>query len=142
MKVLSVCQPWATLIAKGYKPVETRTWKRDYRGPLAIHASKSGSDCMIKELWKKLFYHFPEIGSLPLDFPKGQIIATCTLKDIIIFTKESFIELEDQHLCKTPFFEFVPYGFVLTDIKKLENPIHCNGKLGLWNFDMGENKED
>ena len=37
--VLSVKQPYATLICAGIKTVENRTWKTDYRGKLLIHAS-------------------------------------------------------------------------------------------------------
>lgn len=41
MKALSVKQPWAGLIALGYKKIECRTWGTNYRGPLLICASKS-----------------------------------------------------------------------------------------------------
>lgn len=41
VKCLSVKQPWASLIAKGYKDIENRTWKTDYTGELYIHASVS-----------------------------------------------------------------------------------------------------
>ncbi|MEO5742762.1 MAG: ASCH domain-containing protein [Vicinamibacterales bacterium] len=41
MKALTVCQPYAELIARGDKPIENRTWPTSYRGPLAIHAGKS-----------------------------------------------------------------------------------------------------
>lgn len=40
MKALSIMQPWASMIVLGYKPVENRTWKTSYRGPLLIHAGK------------------------------------------------------------------------------------------------------
>ena len=40
MKVISIIQPWATLIMLGEKKFETRSWERDYRGELGIHASK------------------------------------------------------------------------------------------------------
>lgn len=40
MKCLSVRQPWAWCLANGQKPVENRTWKTNYRGPLAIHAAQ------------------------------------------------------------------------------------------------------
>ncbi len=30
MKVITIKQPWATLIAKGYKEYEFRTWKTKY----------------------------------------------------------------------------------------------------------------
>ncbi|MGE3276746.1 MAG: ASCH domain-containing protein [Vicinamibacterales bacterium] len=38
---LTVCQPYAHLIASGDKPVENRGWPTRYRGPLLIHAGKS-----------------------------------------------------------------------------------------------------
>lgn len=40
MKTLSLHQPWAQAISLGIKKYETRGWKTDYRGPLAIHAAK------------------------------------------------------------------------------------------------------
>ena len=39
-RVLTVRQPWASLIALGVKTIETRSWRTDYRGPLVIHAGK------------------------------------------------------------------------------------------------------
>lgn len=38
MKAITVQQPWAQLIAVGAKAFETRAWKTNYSGPLAIHA--------------------------------------------------------------------------------------------------------
>jgi hypothetical protein len=35
MKMLTLHQPWASLIAVGAKTIETRPWSTDYRGPLA-----------------------------------------------------------------------------------------------------------
>lgn len=42
MKLISLWEPWATLMAIGAKRIETRSWRTDYRGWLAIHASKGG----------------------------------------------------------------------------------------------------
>lgn len=36
IKVITVWQPWATLIALRVKRLETRSWATKYRGPLAI----------------------------------------------------------------------------------------------------------
>ena len=38
MKVLTIKQPWASLIAGGVKDIENRTWKTNYRGRILIHA--------------------------------------------------------------------------------------------------------
>ena len=41
MKALSIRQPWAWLIAHGYKDIENRTWSTKFRGKFLIHASKT-----------------------------------------------------------------------------------------------------
>ena len=38
MRVLTLHQPWASLVAVGAKCFETRSWRTHYRGELAIHA--------------------------------------------------------------------------------------------------------
>lgn len=38
MKILTLTQPYATLIALSAKHIETRSWLTRYRGPIAIHA--------------------------------------------------------------------------------------------------------
>lgn len=38
MRALTIRQPWATLIARGEKTIETRSWRTSYRGEVAIHA--------------------------------------------------------------------------------------------------------
>ena len=40
MKALSIRQPWANLIAAGYKTIEVRTWSTKYRGSLLIVSAK------------------------------------------------------------------------------------------------------
>jgi hypothetical protein len=40
MKVLTLAQPWATLVAIGAKKIETRSWPTNYRGPLAIQFAR------------------------------------------------------------------------------------------------------
>lgn len=41
LRALTVCQPFAHLIALGLKPIENREWPTKYRGDLVIHAGKS-----------------------------------------------------------------------------------------------------
>lgn len=41
MKAISVKQPWATMIAHGFKDIENRTWMTRQRGTVLVHASKS-----------------------------------------------------------------------------------------------------
>ncbi len=48
MKVLSLTEPYATLIKLGKKKIETRSFKTNYRGELYIHASST----KIPKEWK------------------------------------------------------------------------------------------
>ena len=49
MKVLSLREPWATLIKDKKKFIETRSWKTNYRGELYIHASITKIDKSTRE---------------------------------------------------------------------------------------------
>ena len=73
MKVLTIKQPWATLIMQGDKRFEFRSWQTKYRGDLLIHAGK-GID---KEAMKRLAKYIPK------DMPSGKILGKVTLVDYI-----------------------------------------------------------
>ena len=73
MKVLTIKQPWATLIMQGDKRFEFRSWQTKYRGDLLIHAGK-GID---KEAIKRLEKYLPE------ELPTGKILGKVTLVDCI-----------------------------------------------------------
>ena len=53
MKVLSIKEPYASLIMMNIKKIETRSFKTKYRGELYIHASLSKSN-QNSELSKKI----------------------------------------------------------------------------------------
>ena len=65
MKTITIKQPFATLIAEGYKEYEFRTWKSSYRGDILIHAGKS----IDKKAMERFSY-------LNLEYPLGCIIAS------------------------------------------------------------------
>ena len=58
MKVLTLKQPWATLVAEGIKKYEFRTWKTNYRGKILIHAGV-GIDKDAMKKFKDLNLDFP-----------------------------------------------------------------------------------
>ena len=89
MKVISIKQPWASLIIAGYKVYEFRTWKTKYRGELYIQASVAKLSKDIKER-KELMKLFDENC-----LSYGKIICKCKLVDCIYMTEE-FIEEEKK----------------------------------------------
>jgi hypothetical protein len=55
IQALSIKQPWAWLIVRGYKDVENRTWWTAFRGPFLVHAGKSidleAYDMLVRNGW-------------------------------------------------------------------------------------------
>jgi len=131
MKVLTIKQPFATLIAEGLKEYEFRTWKTKYRGDILIHAGL-GIDKKAMQKYKHL----------NLEYPSGCIIAKATITDCLIIDDEVRKMLKEKN---TIIYDSVinnidwnGYGFKLENIKKV-NPIPIKGKLSLW--DYNEKKE-
>lgn len=130
MKVITIKQPFATLIAEGLKEYEFRTWKTKYRGEILIHAGK-GID---KKAMKK-YEH------LNLEYPSGCIIAKACITDCIYIDDKMRKVLDKLN----PFVyssiikhtEWKGYGFQLEKVEKIK-PIPVKGKLSLWDYDYSK----
>ena len=127
MKVITIKQPWATLIAEGYKEYEFRTWNTKYRGDILIHAGKS----IDKEAAKR----FKDYN---LEYPLGCIIAKATITDSILVDDEFVKRVGPKNpLVYKGIMErknWHGYGFKLENVKKID-PISVNGKLSLWDYE-------
>lgn len=107
MKTLSVKQPWASMIARGEKTIETRTWRTFYRGPLLIVASKK-----------------PIIEGLPI----GVAVCRCELVNVRPMKKD------DEAAACCEFYDGA-YAWVLGDIKPTCH-FPVRGKPGLYDVDL------
>ena len=124
MKVLTLKQPWATLVAEGIKKYEFRSWKTKYRGKLLIHAG-AGVD-------KKELKRFEK---LKLDYPSKRIIAVVELEDCLKIDEELNNKIIAENNIAYGSKKREGYAWKLTNIKKIESKETINGKLGLWNID-------
>lgn len=156
MKALTLTQPWATLVALGAKRVETRSWRTNYRGPVAIHAAKStasiggaiGLHALVsREPFRRYVYD--------ITLPRGSVVAVCELVDVVstderggtgAWLKHVGAGLEegsekwravirDEH-------GFGNYGrgryaWLLADVRPLDPPMPWPGRQGLWNLPDG-----
>jgi hypothetical protein len=127
MKVLTIKEPYATLIKEGIKKYEFRTWKTNYRGDFLIHAGKSRD--------KNNIIKYKDYN---LDYSCGEIICIANLKDCIKvddnfrekLRKENPIVYEHVINDKT----WNGYAFVLDNIRVIDK-IKVNGKLSFWEYD-------
>ena len=130
MKVISIKEPFATLIKENIKNIETRSWKTNYRGEIYIHASKVSYKRRTQELLEL---------TKDLKMNNGNIIAKATLVDCKYMDQEFIKEIkqnETEYLCG--YYEEGRYAWILKDIKKIK-PIPAKGKLNIWNYEIETN---
>jgi len=120
MKALSIRQPWAELILQGRRTLELRTWRTTYRGKIAVHAAQ--------EIDKTACEHY---GIDAQTLPRGQIVGTVEIGDIIDFDAESFDAAQVEHLYLKGFPGDL-VGWRLTDPQRLSEPINFKGKYNLF----------
>jgi len=123
MKVVTIKQPFASLIMCGYKKYEFRSWKTKYRGEIYIHAGK-GINKSRMEL----------VEEYNLDYPNGYIIAKANLVDCILVDKQMNELLKKENPKVYSHNYEGHYAWVLEDIKPLENKIQAKGSLSIWNY--------
>ena len=91
MRVVSIKEPYASLIKDGIKTVETRTWKTNYRGEIYIHS------CVAKEPIKDSIKYL-----VSSELKYGYIICKC----------KNYKEKFNNNDCKKSYNNRLPaYGF-------------------------------
>lgn len=129
MRIITLQEPWASLIGEGIKVIETRSWPCNQFGELYIHAALTripSSDKRKTELSSWL--------NGPLHY--GTIFAKCTLSDCILITEEFAKHVKENnpkcYLCG----DYTPgrYAWILSDIEQI-TPIPKKGKLGIWYYE-------
>lgn len=153
MKVISILQPWASLVALGDKLIETRPWNTKYRGPLLIHASKKYTKAQMSLAVKFNMKHGAHLGFFG-ELPTGQIIGKVDLIDTfptdkaftgaggIGFKTNRNVIVENElrmaliSIKEKAFGDYSPgrYGWQLSNPVQFKTGIPINGQLGLWNY--------
>jgi hypothetical protein len=115
--VCSIRQPWAFLIASGFKDIENRSWRTNFRGEFFIHAGKSFDSDGFRALeeWCE-----PEIRiQVPYknEFELGGIVGRARIVDCVEDSESDWF--------------FGPYGFVIEDAQRMDfRPLR--GQLGFF----------
>lgn len=131
MRVITLKQPWASLVAEGLKTYEFRNMNYSYRGKILIHAGK-GIDYEAME----------RVKEYNLDYPQSKIIAEVEIVDCIKVDDHfnQFINNLQSPVygCK----ERSGYAWQLNNIKKINLNKKIPGKQGIWYLDDKELKDD
>lgn len=132
MKVLTLREPWASLIGKQVKTIETRSWPTSYRGELYIHAGLAKVPTKDERIKRLTSY----LDGKP--FMYGMIIAKCNLVDCVYideeFAAKTYTENPLNYDCGD--YTVGRYAWILKDIEYID-PIPAVGHLSIWNYDLG-----
>lgn len=129
MKVLTIREPWASLIIEGYKEYEFRSWKTNYRGKILIHAGLN--------IEKNNLVKFKDYD---INIQKGKIIGEAMLTDCVKVTEDFQKELlKKDKIVYGQSDHASDYAWKLENVIKYEEPISVKGKLGLWNYEFDKN---
>jgi ASCH domain len=150
LTALTVRQPWAWAITHGQKNIENRTWTTCYRGPLAIHAGSrwdedGATDARVitavqREAITPSGTYDPPLRVI-LNEHRDRVIEVCC--DNARFALGAIVAvavLTDVHRPGRCTSACAPWGisssahWVLDDVRPLEVPVTCRGRLGLWSL--------
>ncbi len=147
MKVISIQQPWASLIitqrsgdpTTGIKNIENRTWATKFRGRVLVHAClKEDLSWIHGNLYDKI-HEGIEIHLTKEEYRGtfGAIIGSVEIVDCVIghhsvWARNCVITVAkkgDEKAIRI-------YNWVLANPIKFDKPIPCKGKQGFWNYEL------
>ncbi len=121
-EALSIKQPWAWLICKGYKDIENRDWSTLFKGRIYVHAGQSRSamtNSNVKYILERLSKNqTADFLMAYRNMTFGAIIGEVDITDCVANSR-------------SPWFTG-KYGFTVANSVLYDNHIACKGKLRLF----------
>lgn len=134
VKVITIWQPWASLVAYGYKEFETRSWKTSYTGPILIHSARKWDESQ-KMFYKK--HAMSVLGDVMLS--RGKILAAANL--VGCFPVEEVIDSTSSQELLFGDFSKGRYAWKLENVVPLDFPVRWKGMQGLWQVESDRFEE-
>jgi activating signal cointegrator 1 len=142
MNALTLHEPWASLIAYGWKEVETRDWYTSYRGPLAIHAAHRKPDPTEQS---RITFALGHRGFELPPLSPGCIVCVCQLAACVPTTRLAIAakalrpEFKPRHdwAVELQFgnYDMGRWAWILRDVHRFQVPFHAKGARKLWIWD-------
>lgn len=133
MRGLTLHQPWASMIAIGAKSIETRSWRTEYRGLIAIHAAKifppDARDFAMTSRFVRA--RIPEASTLSSCMPGSAVLAIAELVDVEYITEGLTFKLSEEE-CALGDYGPGRYAWRLKHVRALRHPYPRAGARGLW----------
>lgn len=128
MRALTLRQPWASLVVRGAKQIETRERSTSYRGLIAIHASRTFDPAQWRLSDREPFAS--ALGGLNLHKTLGKVIGTVELVDCRPVEEIGEISAQERAFGH---FEAGRWAWVLRN-PRTRIPVNACGQLGMWEW--------
>ncbi|XP_005994154.1 activating signal cointegrator 1 [Latimeria chalumnae] len=127
---LSMHQPWASLLIKGIKKVEGRTWYSSHRGRLWIAAAaRRPSPQEISEVEVGYRILLQKGVEFPMDYPVGCLLGCVNLQDCL--SQEQYREQVPEGVQESG----SPFVFICANPQELIIKFPVKGKHKIWKLD-------
>lgn len=139
MMGLSLWQPWASLIAWGFKQYETRSWATNYRGPLVIQAAKSTKGLSWNNEW--IENAFDVMCEVPADLPLGAALCVVDLVDcyrtetLVNATGDSGLPIISEREKAYGDWSRGRFAWKLSNVRRINPPILMRGYQQIFDID-------
>lgn len=138
MKVISIWQPFASLLVGGYKVFETRTWPAPASilgktiGIASTKGIKPAQRAYFEDVWFNVCY---DTSGLPPfeELPCGYLLGTVTVDSVELMTEE-FMDEVSRGEQAFGFWEVGNYAWRMTNPIKLAEPIPIRGSQGIYEW--------
>jgi hypothetical protein len=155
VKVITLTEYWASLMANGFKRIETRSWPTRYRGPLLIHAAKG-----FPRACRTLITREPFLSKLAectppifnsMEVPLSRVLCRVELVDCVSTTwlleadcgaarayrgdlGISSVASGGDRQFELEFGDYSDgrWAWITRSVKRASTPFLCRGALGLW----------
>lgn len=131
MRAISLWQPWASAVARGFKQVETRGRATSYRGPLAIHAAKRWTPLQ-RETAQRLALEAGEDAAYFDTDPRGAVVCVVTLTGCVEMTPALIARQTDL---ERAFGDWKPgrYAWLFENVRGIfMDPVPLRGHQWIW----------
>jgi hypothetical protein len=129
-RAISLTQPWATLMAMGWKRIETRSWSTNFRGWIAIHAAMgfppAARALCAREPFAETLFLCGHAGRDHL--PRGQILAVV---EVVGCRRASHVGV---HALELAFGDYSTgrWCFLTAGVRRLREPLIVKGAQRIW----------
>jgi activating signal cointegrator 1 len=140
LNVMSIFQPWASLLVVGARAYDVQHHPTHYRGELGIFAPLHFPD------WARNLAVEPEFagplaraGLEPWALPRGVLLGVADLVDVIPIVREGYVGTVAMCSVERRLGDYKPgrFAYRYERIRRLREPIGHRGRAGIWHWNVG-----